>query len=326
MNRTIIPNDVQMEPFIKGAYEKYWIKLNGQDYLFKTNKTLKNNILDCEENNVGEVFISFLSKKIGFNCIEADFAYSNLKGDGVISKSFISPDVTEKVNVLEIFYEAKRQHIISSLDSSMELLNTEDLISLITDIMGKDYKLSDNFKTECLKMNLIDFVTCQRDRMHRNIELLVKNEDGNNVIHLAPMFDNGLCFMFHRDEDGAEYLVHYLENMGLETPYVWPDICYVPDFTCNKINVDDNYFKKNTDIVKHMAKVIVENKEVHDLFNKCKNLNIDETIKEFEEEYDYKFKPNLKRTVNILFNSKINSLEKELNNIENNGQEEGLTL
>lgn len=326
MNRTIIPNDVQMKPFIRGAYEKYWIKFNGQDYLFKTNKTLKNIFLNCEENNVGEVFISFLSKKLGFNCVQAEFAHSDLKGDGVISKSFITPEVTEKVNILEIFYEAERQQIIHSLDSSLDLLNTEDLMQLITAVMGKDYKLSDNFKTECLQMNLIDFITCQRDRMHRNIELLVKNEDGNNVIHLAPMFDNGLCFMFHRDEEGAEYLVHYLKQLGSETPYAWEDIFYVPNFTSNKIDIDSSFFEKNSAVVKQLAKAIHENKTIHDLFNRCKSLNMDETIKEFEEKFDYKFKPNLKNTVNILYDSKINNLEKELNTIEQNGQEEGLLL
>lgn len=51
-------------------------------------------------------------------------------------------------------------------------------------------------------MFLLDYIICNRDRHGANIEVLQKGD----TYRLAPLFDNGLSFMFSCYQDGNQML------------------------------------------------------------------------------------------------------------------------
>ena len=177
----------------RGLLTKYWVSIDGQKYLFKTNYLTE---ADCEtvtKTNFGEVLYSHLAKKFNFPCVEAELAVGKIYGkevEGVLVKSFLHSEMEDSMGYKDM------ANFVSRLGYSPKNESNIDACASVAYYMAKyQDRTYDEATTrkDLAKLCIVDYFLGQGDRHGRNIEYIF---DENFNLKLAPFFDNGFCLGF----------------------------------------------------------------------------------------------------------------------------------
>lgn len=295
---------------IIGAFEKYIVEINNQKYLFKLDKT-NNNCFKSNICSIGEVFVSYLSKNLHFNCVDACFGFHKNLGEGALIKSYLTNDIVEKYSCTEI-----SKFRICHMDKSVEISDsnyfpnkTDDINSLMTTLktMVKyldHFVLNPNIEEELVSMSLVDYMLSQKDRFARNIEFLITEADNRNKqINLAPMFDNGMIFKFGYDKD-VNLNCHFLKEKNAQ---------YFKSTVENSVLVPHLYKgvtieEENSLIARDLVKYGKKYTKIEGMLQDFISMDIKEVVKDFEEEYNINIQSEYKDTMIDMFEYKQNSL------------------
>lgn len=175
----------------KGLLTKYWVVINDQRYLFKTNYLFEQDAVT--KTNFGEVLYYQLSKKLNFPCVEAELAVGNIDGkevEGVLIKSFLKNEMEDSMGYKDMV------NVISKYGYSPKHENNIEACVNVGYYMAKyQYREfnEEQTKKDLAKLCVVDYFLGQGDRHGRNIEYIFDEEFR---LRLAPFFDNGFCLGF----------------------------------------------------------------------------------------------------------------------------------
>lgn len=172
--------------------DKFWIKKDGKDYLFKYNQE-RPSLSEKDRKSFGEMLYSNLGKVLNFDCVKVEFAKCphifSFEENGVLVESYITKPNMHSVNYYDLlaFNEENNltEHKYLCVQTCLEVL----------EYYAKKNNLEYNaegIKKELCKRTILDFFLAQTDRHTKNIEFLIDE----NKIFLAPCFDNGNCLSF----------------------------------------------------------------------------------------------------------------------------------
>lgn len=190
----------------EGLLLKHWVNYKGDRYLFKANYRYP---MMNTYTNYGEVFYSRVLRKLGVNCVEAEFAIDTIQGSptkGVLIKNYVTDEYMDSMSYKKIFdfyLNSKNNLKHLSKFSSVEacLLAVKDFADRFD--FTVDYK---QLEKDLVKMTICDFFFSQSDRHDNNIEFLFTHD---REMKLAPIFDNGFNLGFPYFEELSQ---HYADE------------------------------------------------------------------------------------------------------------------
>lgn len=290
LNKQILEIKNIGEGMLGGIHEKYWVDSGNKQFLFKYNKD------DKDYSDFGEVFTSFVCFALGVKCVKAIFCEdffdcNEQKRFGVLIESYRTKNVVESFSLASLVNKYKRRHCGGYIVS--------EILSICKEFCEDNNLLLDlNLEQELKEMALLDYLLIQSDRHAKNIEFLVEKVDGIKMLKLAPMFDNGFCLYLN---NGQRENVGYLEKL-LTKKYV--------EITLNNLNIKPVFFIGETDdafdegecITVDLAKELLRNKKLMNIYEQFKKLNINEEI-EFVDSMKKESLPSLNKNL-ILYGIK----------------------
>ena len=172
----------QRQAALQGIENKYWIKIDGTDFLYKIDRVYMFGF--------AELFYSYVCNKLGMECVNAYPAHDkNEDTKGVIIESYI---LDKKANVpLKEFLQDKMQRRYLAGET---FYSYDEFIKNLSKVQQEQgFVLEKGFLSKIKKMILLDFLLGNEDRHFYNIEVYVeKNLFGRTRVSLAPLFDNGM--------------------------------------------------------------------------------------------------------------------------------------
>lgn len=311
----------------KGSQMKYWVQLEDERYLFKSNFKYPDYVT---YSNFGEVLYSNLSKYINFPCVESYFANTDYFGgncNGVLVKSFFekgkqedSMRYSDLVNIAKShskdFYF--RNHF-SNIDSCC------DVVKYISKYLHKNIDIK-QLRSDLFKMCVVDYFLGQCDRHLDNIEFIF---DQNGNMRLAPMFDNGLCLSFVYTKDQVKKYLdldisqkkEYEENKNKKKSF-W-------DFFKRKKDLDEvrgfiggeslfelsksNLHSQNSDdrFFNTLIKEIKKDDSLGQLVNNFISLDIDKALKTLGFQNDKRLPEDYRELASRIYKNKVTKLKYE---------------
>lgn len=247
---------------VEGIEAKVWVNIDGCWHLYKYKQ--------CKQLDVGEVFVSKLCQELGLKCVKSRFAHGWVGDEetrGCLIESYRTPDVVEGFT-LEV---AKSSN---SLSSSREY-TPKYIVETLEKHVGDSCEIDKNILQELKEMALFDYLVVQIDRHDGNIEFLkCKKDDGSYVVKLAPMFDNGRCFDFINSNENE-----FFDELSLSAQdFVTGEMqCLIMD---NIFNTDYGCY---SDVCFGIAREILKNKELKELYIRLKNFDMGAFVDEFVE-------------------------------------------
>ena len=282
----------------EGMEEKYWVNLDGVDFLYKIDDTYKL--------GYAELFFSYICKTLNVPCVNCyPVENKNEKNRGVIVESFVRQDIINiplgSLTTFDYGYLecGKRTHSFYDIKDQLELMQKQDSI-----VIDKD------FFPQLKKMIVLDYIFGNQDRHMSNIHIYVENQDGKKHISLAPIFDNGLSLG----------LCHYAEN-------VWESGVFF-----NKLNLPIlTFYKadrepKNSEIEQMaicMAKELQTDISLKQFYDEIKTLDINQELRRVAVLTGYEFKDDQFKYMIGLVKSRIEHVEKQLCVCENQEKDDG---
>ena len=285
-----------------GVEPKFWVDIDGVDYIYKFYYPKKvQNLVFAEMRTFNEVLVSRLCKKLGIDCIDVEFAKANINkgndGDvstkGCLIKSYLD-DCVESISMEEIStYYNRHKDIMLELNDPFFAYRA---IKFFCDREG--FALDDGVLENLKQIAVFDFVTGQSDRNFNNIELLSYEKDGKQHIKLAPMFDNGRCF------DAFHF------GLGKDVP-------------CRAFNyffINTTFCSPNTEslfsIANGMAYAIKTDKTVQDLYKKILQVDIKTEIKNLIMESGFNIGSEAANYIECYWNKSLELTKDSLNKLK----------
>lgn len=277
-----------------GAETKYW--LHNDSFLYKLDDE------DCF--GFGELAMSHFSKILGFDCVNAYPAVDFSENDrGVIIESFLDDETTISRPLYDILDLAgiERDYYPDSLIkycTPYDVLNAEDFMKEFEGLCFEDdieYKLK--------QIAIVDFMFCQYDRHANNIEFVLRRDPktGQNILCLAPLFDNGRMLGIGRERKYES--VHELAKELL------------PKF-CMYDKSKEGEFLPVTIISKSIAKEIAKDPRLKQFYNGFLQLDIKSHLEYISQAGGYDFPPKKIEYMARVFTIRKKLLEKHLSQIE----------
>lgn len=253
-------DDFEMDETLHGIENKVWINCDGESYLYKFDQ-------ECEQLNVGEVFVSKLCEELNVKCVKSRFAHGWIgerETHGCLIKSYRTPDVEE-------CFSLETAQMSKKLSSTREY-TPEYIFETVKKFVGDSCEVDENMLQELKIMALFDYLIVQIDRHNENIEFLKCKSDGKYVIRLAPMYDNGRCFDFINEETNE-----YFDAFDLcEQQFVTGETqCLI---------MNDTFYtndSKYTNVCFGIANEILKNKELKEFYIKLKKFDMAAFVDEF---------------------------------------------
>lgn len=157
----------------------------------KTRIYFKANGVYTEDTN--EILGAILAKGIGFKNFEPIPAVyideKNVSHKGIVSKDYVQSRAITEV--------CSYDHLLGLTGAGiLNYITVEEiLITVKKAIYNKPITLDDQFENDLKKMCLFYYITGQQDANERNIEFtIVHQDDGKNVMSVAPFVDNSIAF------------------------------------------------------------------------------------------------------------------------------------
>ena len=201
--------------FLEGSLPKFWINLEGQDYLFKNNFSF--NIAKPIEfpTDVGEVLYSRMRDVLGVPCVQSKFAGYESCGelvDGVLIKSYFQNDYEFSINYAEMLIDLKMGY------SPAIAGNVEKAVDVV-----KKYAELHNYNINIRKTHsqlkqqaILDYFFSQEDRSLSNVGFIASCDK----LRIAPIFDNGFSLSFANQEDVNKNILKRLRK-GQDFSDLW---------------------------------------------------------------------------------------------------------
>lgn len=267
-----------------GIHEKYWVDCGEKQYLFKYNLGEK------DLSDFGEVFTSYLCYILGVKCVKSTFAEdffdnNSKKSTGTLIESYRTKNIKESFSLSSLLNKYGRRHLFG--------YTVKEAVCVLNEFVEeKNLILDPNMEQELKEMALIDFLLLQSDRHANNIEFLIEEKDGIKTLKLAPMFDNGAClYLQNANSLNLKCLQILLTNKIIKINYdkTNPKPKFYIEET-EKINNDTDF------LVKDLAKELLSNKKLMNLYEKICKLDIMEEV-EFVQSMRIKPIPNLNKNL-----------------------------
>lgn len=290
--KVLIPKNINTSCF-GGIHQKYWVEINGKQYMFKYTSTKK------DFSDFGEVFVSYLSYVLGYKCVDAMFCkdffceneefykQSNTlhKIYGTLIKSYRTKNVVETLSLGSLLKRYGKKHIAKGVTTWETAYICEEFCAENNIVYPK------NLEQELKEMALLDYLFVQIDRGVYNIEFLIEQKHGKRYLKLAPMFDNGFCL--HLMDNYA--LDNLLENLkSNKTPVCLSTQNPKPDFYIEKTEMVVN--TEGECIVPDLATELLQNKALLKLYENFKSLDIKDEINFVANLYSKEF-PDIKKEI-----------------------------
>ena len=180
---------------LEGSLPKFWVQLDGKDYLFKNNFSFNINGETEFPTDVGEVLYSRLGKSLGIPCVNASFA-SYIKNDeeirGVLVESYYKGDCEFSVNYTEMLTDLETSSLFASSANVETAVDVAKRYSKLHHYSINLRKTSAQLK----KQSILDFFLEQEDRSICNVGFIANCDN----LRLAPVFDNGFCLSFANEQ------------------------------------------------------------------------------------------------------------------------------
>lgn len=267
-----------------------------------------------KDNSIGtvdfaEVFVSYLAKKVGVDCVNVYPATmvdeKGYKIDGILSESYLNG----KQNAETI----KAKDVICGGYNCVCVYL--DRLSYV-----KNAVIADDTQTKMNKMVLFDFLTFQLDRDARNIEFYsTKLDSGKKYISLAPMFDNSWVFfaqdvitfnlIYDKICESEELNSHSKEKANKE----------VFDWLKNNKNVSisdmilimepTERYNKSENIVNQICEKIRTNIELSQLFEKFKKVDFEKIRQEILDDFNFDVGAEFIEVAKLIKDYQVHTLE-----------------
>lgn len=304
-----------------GLLLKHWLIFNDERYLFKANYRYP---MENTFSNFGEVFYSKVLKRLGVNVVDASFAVDSINGSkaqGVIVKNFLTQEYMDSITYKKVF----DFYIKSGADCKYS--SVEVCVLAIKDFAKRfDFTLDEKkIKTDLEKMCICDFFFAQSDRHDNNIEFLFTHD---NVISVAPAFDNGLCLGFAYFDTLSEFYANRPDNKEFLGGYTIFTISDIDEDYLFTLPSRSEFFKGNDKTTEKMR----ERQQLRDITNSVKSskniqklvtniisTNIEKEIDEMEADCGFGINDSYKIVCDRIFKNRVALFEKFL--IENNENE-----
>ena len=255
---------------LKGIQIKYWINVDGTDFLYK--------IDDAYQYGFGELFYSYICNKLAVNCVNVYPAYDKKEETkGVIVESFVS---NKKTNVsLRDFLQDNLEH--RYLDDDW-FYSYDDFVAQLARKQKKEgFILEKGFLDSIKKMIFIDFLLGNEDRHLNNIEVYVeKNMFGRTRVSLAPLFDNGMSLGLRNCSRRRRFDVDELSYVSL------------PRFAFYKTEEKMRYADPVEEFAYSQAKQLKNDPVLQQLYEDIKNINIRQELEYVSKVSGYNLSEN----------------------------------
>ncbi|MGN1162679.1 MAG: hypothetical protein ACI4T2_02025 [Christensenellales bacterium] len=291
----------------KGVDPKFWLEIDGNRYLYKyyEEEKFSDSCRRGQMRTICEVFVSALCKKLGIDCVEASFGSATvdqhftfggkktsivkLETKGCLIKSYLTDDIVESIPLVDITTFMQRQKNANLLVTDPK--STYETAKFFCEQKG--YVLDDDIYPKLKAIALFDYVSGQTDRHDSNIEFLVYKKDGNKHVKLAPLFDNGRCFGYRR-----------FPGYDLPAPSI---IHFQMKKYFDKVERDELLSYGNG-----IACELIKDKELRNLFEKMKKLNINAELKEFAEIYDVEIPKDVAKFISYTWKDGVKAINDAL--------------
>lgn len=288
-----------------GASPKYWLEIYGERYLFKANYMGPEPVT---KTNFGEALYSRLSKKLGFNCVDANLAVGVMNGqlvEGVLVKSFFRPDDVDSMHVNQLSSICMKNGIHDLFENTAETHIKE------AQFFAKTFDKNIDMRQVCLdlrKLAIVDYFLGQGDRHTENIDFIFDKEGGMRV---APYFDNGHClglripyFSVMRMCEEMDNGTRPKEDMGDRSCYTLSDHTDDPPFVKNH---------KEIYTIFDMAKVCTHSPELKKLVINMLNLDIVDELTQLEKESGLELGEHYKQLANCIYTTRCEKFKSMVN-------------
>ena len=141
-----------------------------------------------------EVFISFIAKKVGIDCIDEKILIDS-KTEAL---GLMSPDFGEHFTY---------SYFGGGIDYGAEGTSVVEIVNRLTNNAKKVQEIKIDRKNLLEKLNKIscfDYLTGQKDRHSQNLAFTIVNKEDGKCLDVAPLYDNGLAFI----ETGKYYKIN----------------------------------------------------------------------------------------------------------------------
>ena len=322
----------------KGLTNKFVFKQDNKVYFFKENEKTSMDL----GNDIAEVLSVYFFKKVGYkNFVNYELAQDGNSAIGVICESFISDDVICEKNFAELMtlylYQQKygKKYDITSKFTEKQLEKVEHGLDAI--IRGENYNsiefaidivkrvckscgvAFDEHKVEkdLLKMSILDFFMSDCDRHSYNLEFLFKKNGDKIYCELTPSFDHGCAFGIRNY--WLDISKGMLPNIA---SYYYPAIGISKHSQIYRVE-NDEIVEDGGLFVRELMQKIEKDRELSDLFKRCREVDIQECIKDFNEKESAKISEMLAEHIIQTYNQRLSMVEtqeremKKAGNIKN---------
>ncbi len=315
-----------------GITKKVLIKKKNKEFFFKENEKVEMDL----HNDMAEVLSTYFFKKIGYdNYVDYKMVRIGQDVQGVISQSYNTKDVVAENKFAEIltlflyqnkygnsYYDITKKFTVKQLQKAsagMDILsvgeyyNSIEFINsiLISVCFRCGIKLNvDKLEDDLYKNAIIDFFMSDGDRHIYNLVFLFKkDESGSLYCELAPSFDHGCAFGIR---------TYWLETSKAMIPQ--PASFYYPaigiSLKSQTFSVGDDNFYSNEIFeggglfVYELLKHIKKNPKMKELFDKCREVDMEEVIAEFNKKEPVKIGEQLSEYIVDNFKERLKQVER----------------
>ena len=285
--------DVRNEP--NGQSPKYWLKIKGEDYLFKANYLHPAQT----KTNYGEMLYTRLSKKLNFASVDSSVAVGEIDGkrtEGVLVKSFFKAGDVEAISLSDIKMFALKNGVNDAYGNSVK----SNIKSAIYFANATHRRFDAKKATlEMYKLAIVDYFLGQGDRHEHNVEFIL-NIDG--TMRLAPTFDNGHCLDFRQTHFVVKRFMTEIDDNTRTEKYMGDNVCMTleshhDDHFRSKHISDDNF-------IFDLVKLSSHNKEIKAFISNILDIDIMQELDDIEQVTNTHIGRDYKRFANEIFKNR----------------------
>lgn len=238
----------------KGRKPKVWLKINNQEYLFKTGNT--------DNESWAEIIASELGKQCGLNMASNDLAVYN-GSKGILSQNFLNSD--DKIFSGEILLSYGTQIMDDNDLKHTKINSVENIMKILLTVMNVTEEEEKLLMEDLIKIWAFDGLTLESDRNPTNWAI-IKNSKG---LSISPIYD---CSTIGRLNENIDSFITNSRYNGIE--------CLINNVKFQLTlsdNDNDDDFLSSFETFCNDCCIIPE--RIIDSFNK---INVDEAIKNIE--------------------------------------------
>lgn len=300
-------NQSDLQSVSRGHNPKNTIKIGDNIYYVKYDSPADQEV--GGQKKIAEDFIGFLSKKLGFRCVEgftADIDITDENGvsthqTGFASKSYRKPNIVTSFTLLDVIrpedelsaHFTNYDKTYCSVEKTLRDLPT--FIKKKSEVFANSHPdmpnpfdslhITDEVKQELVTHVLVDYLVCNDDRHTENIEFLIKKNESGYALALAPMFDNGRALGLYRSKDKCllsqeqSFMRELFTDKWCDHRYTIDDIDQRPDHSFNALAQEvPKYFSDIATTDGSFDYTKLENNPNYILYTKFKDLNLENEL------------------------------------------------